>query len=395
MTGIAELTGQQCPQEMIDLLLEIKKEDPFMRKKKIGVLYGGRSGEHQVSISSAASVVKYLNKEKYEVLPVYITLEGKWLYPVLPQQLLENKVNLEESKEVTILPDPKKKGLFILADQTELSLDAVFPVMHGTHGEDGTIQGLLELASIPYVGSGVMASAAGMDKGMMKAVFSYYEIPQVKFLVFWRENVRNTEGIKSTISKIEAELGYPCFVKPANLGSSVGITKAKNRDQLIVGLNEAAQYDQKLIVEEFVSAREIEISVLGNRVPKASIPGEIVPCNEFYDYKAKYIDNKSELIIPAKLEKEEIQLITQSAIKAYQALNCSGLARVDFFLTKDDKRVLINEINTLPGFTNISMYPKLWEATGIGYTELLEMLIEFAEEINLEKLQTKIEFTST
>jgi D-alanine-D-alanine ligase len=366
-----------------------------MSKKKVAVLYGGRSGEHQVSISSAVSVVKYLNDEKYDVLPVYITIEGKWLYPVLPQHLIANNAKLQEAKEVTLLPDPTKKGLFFLTDQTELHLDVVFPVMHGTYGEDGTIQGLLELAGIPYVGSGVKASATGMDKGMMKAVFSYYDIPQVKFLAFWRKNIRNAAELKSVISKIETELGYPCFIKPANLGSSVGITKAKNREQLITGLYEAAQYDQKVIVEEFVSAREIEISVLGNREPKASVPGEVVPCNEFYDYKAKYIDNKSELIIPANLEKEEIQLVTQLAIKAYQALDCAGLARVDFFVTKDDKRVLINEINTLPGFTNISMYPKLWEATGIGYSELLEMLIKFAEENYGEKSQTKIEFTST
>lgn len=360
----------------------------------VAIIYGGKSGEHQVSINSAASVVKYLNREKYEVVPIYITIEGKWLYPVLPQTLLDNNFNENNAKEASILPDPSKQGLFILAEQSELKLDVVFPVMHGTYGEDGTIQGLLELASIPYVGAGVTGSAVGMDKIMMKSVLAYHQIPQVKFLTIERDKLHGEE-LKLVISNIENELGYPCFIKPANLGSSVGISKAKNREQLIAGLNEAGQYDYKLVVEEFVDAREIEVSVLGNKQPIVSIPGEIIPCNEFYDYKAKYIDNKSELIIPANVTDEELVIINQIAIKAYQALDCACLARVDFFVTKNDKRVLINEINTLPGFTNISMYPKLWEKSGVKYSELLDKLIILAEEKYHEKQSTKIEFTAT
>lgn len=367
-----------------------------MNKINLAVIYGGRSGEHQVSIESAASVINYINKSKYNIIPVYITIEGDWYWPVNPD--LARNQNIDEidkkAKKVAILPSPSVKGLKVLATDEVVQLDAVFPVMHGTFGEDGTIQGLLELASIPYVGAGVLASSVGMDKLLVKAVYEKHQLPQAKYLGFYRSQIETEASLKSVIKSISDEIGFPCFIKPANLGSSVGISKAKNASQLEEGLKFAAKFDSKIVVEEFIDGREIELSVLGNLDPKVSVPGEIVPCNEFYDYNAKYVDDKSELIIPAELPEQTISDLQRLAVKAYEVIDCRGLARVDFFVTKKEGKVLINEINTLPGFTKISMYPKLWEASGLSYEELLDQVVELAFENYKEKIKNQVNFSS-
>ncbi|HHW44503.1 MAG TPA: D-alanine--D-alanine ligase, partial [Desulfotomaculum sp.] len=268
-------------------------------------------------------------------------------------------------------------------------VDVVIPVLHGTFGEDGTVQGLLELANIPYVGAGVMASAVGMDKIIMKTLFARHGLPQVNFRYCSRRDwERNRQAV---LSEVE-QLGYPLFVKPANLGSSVGISKARSREELVPAMDLAACYDRKIIVEEFVPAREVEVSVLGNDDPMASLPGEIIPLNEFYDYEAKYVEGKSDLVIPARLPAETMLELQRLAIKVFKALDCAGMARVDFFLRKDNGAVLVNEINTIPGFTSTSMYPKLWEATGITYPELLDRLIELALERHREKNRSRTTF---
>lgn len=365
-----------------------------MSAKRIAVIYGGRSGEHQVSIISASSIIDNLSTNDFSVLPIYIDNNGKWLYPINPKELLDNdnKVDLNHASEVCIVPNPAKKGMYNFKTNTFEKIDVVFPILHGTYGEDGTIQGLLELAGLPYVGAGVLSSAAGMDKATMKAIFAHHHIPQVKFLAYLRNLLEKKENLNAAIKEIETKLGYPCFIKPANLGSSVGINKATNSQQLLTAIEEAFQYDGKIIVEEFVQVREVEVAILGNSDPAASVIGEIVPCNDFYDYKAKYIDNNSKLIIPAQLTDQEEELIQQLAIKAYKSIDCSGLARVDFFITKNEGRVLLNEINTLPGFTAISMYPKLWEATGIKYPDLIKKLIQLAEEKHKEKQKNIVHF---
>lgn len=350
-------------------------------KLRVVVLFGGRSGEHEVSLQSAASVINALDKEKYDVLPVGITKEGRWLVGAGPQEVLQQGFR-GDLLPVILSPDPQRPYLVPLQEpgsyEAELGkpIDVVFPVLHGTYGEDGCVQGLLELANLPYVGGGVASSAVGMDKILMKKLFAYHGLPQAKFLsVFRRDWERRPEEV---VGMVEARIGYPCFVKPANLGSSVGISKAKNREHLMQALHEAARYDRKLVVEENIDGREIEVSVLGNDDPQVSVPGEIIPCNEFYDYEAKYIADDSELIIPADLPGEVTAEIRRLAVEAFQAIDCAGMARVDFFVTRQDQRVLINEINTIPGFTRISMYPKLWEAAGLPYPKLLEKLIDLA-----------------
>jgi D-alanine-D-alanine ligase len=345
----------------------------------VAVLFGGRSGEHEVSRNSAFSVAKALTGS-FEVFPVGIAKDGQWCGPVKIDEIPVFTPEKYEKKAVTILPNPQSGGtIYSLPDLEPISrVHVFFPVLHGTFGEDGTVQGLLEMAEVPYVGGGVLASALGMDKLMMKAVFAHAGLPQVPYIGFLRKEIR--ERREEVIDKIENGLGYPCFVKPANLGSSVGISKAKNRNELDRALVLAAQYDRKVIVEKGVNAREIEISVLGNEDPLASIPGEIVPCNEFYDYNAKYVDDRSELHIPARLSDDQVKMIQEIALAAYKAIDCAGLARIDFFIVKDTGQILINEINTMPGFTSISMYPKMWEHAGIPMGELVKRLVELALE---------------
>ncbi len=369
------------------------------RKLRVGVLFGGRSGEHEVSLASAQSVIAALDKNKYEVIPIGITKEGRWIAFGDPLQALKSGV-FEGNVHVALLGDPTQKALMRL-DFSEHSLsarpiklqelDVVFPVLHGPYGEDGTVQGLLELAGIPYVGAGVLASAVGMDKPTMKAVFMAHGLPVVKHMVVKRKHWERDPAL--ILERIESEIGYPCFVKPANLGSSVGVSKARNRKELEKALNVAALYDRRMLVEVAVNAREIECSVLGNDDPIASVPGEVVPHREFYDYRAKYIPGESDLIVPAPIPPELARYIQELAIKAFVAIDCAGMARVDFFLDRDTGQVYVNEINTIPGFTATSMYPRMWEASGIPYPELLDRLIELALERFEDKSRNRISYT--
>lgn len=363
------------------------------RKLIIGVLFGGRSAEHEVSLVSAASIINALDKSKYEVVPIGITPNGKWLSSSDALNLLKSGRQLDHIPEKILLPDPSHKSLIAISDGTAsaAALDIIFPVLHGTFGEDGTIQGLLELADIPYVGAGVLGSAAAMDKVVAKQLFRQSGIPVTPDTWFlWKEF--NARG-KDIISNIERRLGYPCFVKPPNLGSSVGIRKAHSRKELIEAIELAAQYDRKILVEKSVEhAREIEVSVIGNDEPIASLPGEIIPSNEFYDYDAKYVDGKSTAIIPAKLPKSVVKKIQEYAIHGFAALDCAGMARVDFLVRKKTNKIFLTEINTIPGFTSISMYPKLWEASGIPYPELLDRLITLALERHNERASIRTSY---
>lgn len=336
-----------------------------MKKLKIAVMFGGRSGEHEVSLVSANSVINALNPEKYDIVKIGITKHGNWVMNVETSQMakFDEDVNASDIK---------------LNELIALKPDVVFPVMHGTFCEDGTLQGMLETANLPYVGCGVMASAVGMDKTVAKRLFNDAGINIVPYIeIKRREYQKDKNGI---INEIESKIGYPCFIKPVNSGSSVGISKAKNKNELQAAIDEASKFDRKILIEKAISGREIEVSVLGNDSPKASLPGEIIPCNEFYDYSAKYIDDKSGLDIPAKLPEKIREDIRETAVKAYKTIDCAGMARVDFFLEKETNKIYLNEINTIPGFTSISMYPKLWEATGVSYPQLLDELIELAIE---------------
>ncbi|EGK14802.1 D-alanine--D-alanine ligase [Kroppenstedtia eburnea] len=355
------------------------------QKIRVAVLFGGKSGEHAVSLQSAASVIQAMDPEKMDVFPVLINPEGKWQPGEYALPALEGKMEpklLEELGKRSTARDPLPVTTSLPVLKWE-EIDVVFPVLHGTFGEDGTIQGMLEIADIPYVGAGVLASAVGMDKVMMKKIFAQEGLPQGDFTFCLRRAIE--QDIDTVISGIEAEFAYPCFVKPANLGSSVGISKAKNREELKGALQLAARYDRKVIVEEFIDAREVEVAVLGNEEPVASVPGEIVSSNDFYDYRAKYIDGKSEMRIPADLPEPVLEEISGLALKAYQGIDCSGLARVDFFIRKSDGKILINEINTMPGFTPFSMYANLWKHSGISYPELISRLIDLALERHGEK----------
>ncbi|MBA4541419.1 D-alanine--D-alanine ligase [Thermoactinomyces daqus] len=354
------------------------------KKIRVAVLFGGKSGEHDVSLSSAASVIKAIDPEKYEVIPIGITREGHFNPGKKSLPMLQGKLEPEKIEQIgSNLPQVVEDAGTDLDFFGPGKIDVVFPVLHGTFGEDGTIQGMMEIAQIPYVGAGVLASAVGMDKEFSKKVFAVEGLPQAKYLAFLKSGWSKRK--EEWIAKIEEELGYPCFVKPANLGSSVGISKVKKRDELIEAVELAGQFDRKIIVEEFIPAHEVEVAVLGNDEPKASVPGEIVSSNEFYDYRAKYVDGKSVMRIPADLPGEVAEKLRDLAIRAFRAIDCSGLARVDFFIRKDNGEVLINEINTMPGFTPFSMYAKLWEHSGISYSELISRLIELA----LERFEEK------
>ena len=389
-----------------------------MKKLRVGILFGGRSGEHEVSLLSAASLLQAIDKEKYDVVPIGITKEGHWLTASDAENLLQGKLIIEprqlragdpettqpaavlaHGEAVVVPPEPVHRESGLVPFQTDapltrrasdraINVDIIFPVLHGTFGEDGTIQGLLELADIAYVGAGVLGSAAGMDKDIMKSLFIAAGIPIVKHVTIlrsaWERDSRKVQ------KRVESRLRYPVFVKPANLGSSVGISKAHDRKELGPAIEEAAKFDRKIVIEQSVGgktnkAREIECSVLGNDEPVASLPGEIVPIKEFYDYHAKYLDEGSELIIPAKLNKAETKKVQELAIRCFQAVDCSGLARVDFLMDPLTRKIYLNEINTMPGFTAISMYPKLWAASGLKYVDLIDRLIEFGLERHADK----------
>ena len=393
-----------------------------MKKIRVGILFGGRSGEHEVSLLSAASVFTAIDKEKYDVVPIGITKEGRWVTAADAERLLYGKAAgegarpthlragdpeatpgaavLAKGESVVVPPEPHRHGsmtpfetdasshaLTRRAADRAIDVDVIFPVLHGTFGEDGTIQGLLELADMPYVGAGVLGSAAGMDKDIMKSLFRAAGLPMVKHVTFlrsqWEANPKKVEKF------VESKVKYPVFVKPANLGSSVGISKAHDRKELGPAIEEAAKFDRKIVIEQGVGgrkkAREIECSVLGNDQPEASLPGEIVPSTEFYDYNAKYLDEGSQLIIPAKLTKSETKEVQRLAIGAFKAVDCAGLARVDFLMEPKSRKIYLNEINTMPGFTAISMYPKLWAASGVSYSDLIERLIQLGLERHGEK----------
>lgn len=359
-------------------------------KKRVMVIFGGQSTEHEVSRLSATSIINNIDRSKFDVVMVGITKEGRWL----PYNGPVEKIASGEWEEIAIngLIESVPKGENIINaivsrsassealinSEEKRQVDVVFPVLHGCKGEDGTIQGLFEMAGIPYVGCGVLGSALGMDKIYAKIMFEKAGIPQADYLYFTRKEIK--EDVNSAADVIEKKFEYPVFIKPSNAGSSVGVSKAHNRKELIDALNLAAKYDRKVLIEEFINGREVECAVLGNDNPVASTVGEIIPSNEFYDYNAKYIDGSSKTVIPADLPTETISKIREYAVKAFKALDCSGLSRVDFFVHKESGEVYINEINTMPGFTNISMYPMLWEASGISYSELIEKLIDLAIE---------------
>src|ERR1700686_3017283 len=394
-----------------------------MKKLRVGILFGGRSGEHEVSLLSAASVLNAIDKDKYEVVPIGITKHGRWVTSGDAQRLLTGNPAggdarpaqahlragdpettpgagvLGPGEAVVVPPEPVRRQNGLVPFQTDaaqmrrasdraINVDVIFPVLHGTFGEDGTIQGLLELADIPYVGAGVLGSAAGMDKDIMKSLFIAAGIPIVKHVTIlrsaWEKDPKRVQKL------METKLTYPVFVKPANLGSSVGISKAHNRKELGPAIEEAAKFDRKIVIEQGVGgkkhkAREIECSVLGNDEPAASVPGEIVPVKEFYDYNAKYLDEGSELIIPAKLTKTETKRVQELAVRSFKAVDCSGLARVDFLMDPQTRKIYLNEINTMPGFTAISMYPKLWAASGLAYADLIDRLIQLGIERHTDK----------
>jgi D-alanine-D-alanine ligase len=369
---------------------------------RVGVLFGGRSGEHEVSLMSALSVLSAIDPVKYQVTQIGITHEGSWL---VGENVLEAMTEgaLEDLVPAAMIPDPTRHGLYCIrgAQQGELlehlaELDIVFPVLHGTFGEDGTVQGLFELADVAYVGAGVLGSSLGMDKGVFKDVMRTHNIPIVESLVITRDEIEH--DLESVIDRAVNLARFPLFVKPVNLGSSVGITKCLSRSDLMEGLFEAARFDRRIIVERGVNAREIEVSVLGNENPEASLPGEIIPSREFYSYEAKYIDDLSELLIPAPISPELTETIRELAIRAYEAIDCAGMARVDFLLEKGSSSegtlegLYLSEVNTIPGFTQISMYPKLWEASGLSYPKLIDRLIELGMDRKADRDRTERRF---
>jgi D-alanine-D-alanine ligase len=359
---------------------------PEKKRLRVGILFGGRSGEHEVSLASAASVIRGLDPDKYEAVPIGITKEGHWLIGAGAQKMLPEV--LKGGQRVMMTADPTDAALVKLdGSGGGQRIDIVFPVMHGTFGEDGTIQGLLDLAGLPFVGAGVLGSAIGMDKDVTKRLLQVAKIPVVPWITVHRHEWES--GPQNIQTAIEEKFTYPVFVKPATLGSSVGMTKVHSREELAPALNLAAEFAMKILVEECIVAREIEVSVLGNHDPKASVPGEIVPHREFYDYAAKYLEEGSQILIPAQLKPAQVNKIQKYAVDAFRALELGGMARVDFFLEKEGGRIYLNEVNTIPGFTSISMFPKMWEASGLPFRELIDKLIELALEQHAEKARTK------
>jgi D-alanine-D-alanine ligase len=370
------------------------------KKLRVGVIFGGRSGEHEISIRSAQASVEAIDRKKFDVVPIAITKEGKWLAPSQSAQLLPAAVHEllpprthETSGDVALLGDPSHKGLILLEEKAPAGekLDVVFPALHGPFGEDGTLQGLLEMADVPYVGCGVLASSCGMDKVTMKSLFVQAGLPICKHIWFLRSQWRGSPD--KILRKVVNEIGLPCFVKPANLGSSVGVSRATDKQSLGKAIDLAAEYDRKIIVEEELVAREIECAVLGNDEPKASLPGEYVVYDEaarFLDYTEKYANTGHvSFVVPAPLSKSVTTKIQRMAIQAFQSVDGAGLARVDFFLTRNGGELVINELNTMPGLTEVSGYPKMWEASGLPFPRLLETLIELAFERHKEKSITR------
>ena len=387
-----------------------------MKKLRVGVIYGGRSGEHEVSVASAASIFKHLDRSRYEPIPIRIEKDGRWTLAekmptsisaadVIEHARLEGARPIRPGREAHLVAHPAEDTVLAIerrasssdleasaATVTGVGLDVVFPGLHGPYGEDGTVQGLLELANVPYVGAGVLGSAVGMDKAVMKTLFIAHGLPVGPYLVVLRPQWQN--GAASVTARVTKELGYPVFVKPANLGSSVGISKAKSESDLRTAMELALQFDRKVVVEQGIpGAREIECAVLGNDDPQASVPGEVIPSREFYDYEAKYLDDASKVIIPADLTAEQVRDVQRIAIAAFAAVDCAGMARVDSFLACDTGKIYLNEVNTIAGFTTISMYPKMWEASGLSYPELIDRLITLALERHAEKQQLRTSIT--
>jgi D-alanine-D-alanine ligase len=378
-----------------------------MKKLRIGIIYGGRSGEHEVSLASAAAVFKNLDPSRYEAVPVLVTKEGRWTVPSEPPALeaaadaiaaSRTKAIAATSREAHLIAHPGGDTLMTIDRSSGsdvstvavsgLALDVVFPVLHGPYGEDGTVQGLLELANVPYVGCGVLGSAVGMDKAVMKLLFAARDLPICDYEVVLTRDWRRDE--RAVLTRVTSRLGFPLFVKPANLGSSVGISKAKHAIELRAAINLAAEFDRKIVIEAAVpAAREIECAVLGNDDPEASVPGEIIPSREFYDYEAKYLDEGSRSVIPAQLSEAQSADVRRLSIAAFQAIDGAGMARVDFLLASDSGVLYLNELNTIPGFTTISMYAKLWEASGLTYSALLDRLIDLAIERHRDKQQLR------
>lgn len=370
------------------------------KKLKVGIIFGGRSGEHEVSFYSASSIMKAINRDKYTVVPIGITKEGRWISP--QESALALQLGRIEGKSTVILVNnPSGKSLISIDNHQEFKketwegkLDVIFPVLHGPYGEDGTIQGLLELADIPYVGAGVAASAVSMDKELMKTIFKQKSLPVLKWLTIKRKDWQKDK--EEILSLIQNTFEYPLFVKPTNLGSSVGITKVHRKEELEKAIDLAFSYDRKILIEEGLEgAREIECSVLGNDEPQTSVVGEVKPAGEFYNYDSKYIDQATQLIVPADLPENVSEKVRKIALRAFKAIDAAGMARVDFFVTKKGNKIYLNEINTIPGFTSVSMYPRLWEASGISYPELIDQLIQLALERYQDKKQNKTFYPST
>jgi D-alanine-D-alanine ligase len=376
-----------------------------VKKLRVGIIYGGRSGEHEVSIASAAAVVQNLDKQRYEAIPIRIEKDGRWIIadrlPVsssAAEVIEQSRANTAHrlgrgGREAHLIAHPGEEQMITIERGTTpaitgLALDVVFPVLHGPYGEDGTVQGLFELANVPYVGAGVLSSAVGMDKAVAKLVFAARGLPQASYLVVFRSEWKAAPA--DITAAVGSALGYPVFVKPANLGSSVGISKAKREADLAAAIDLAAEFDRKVVIEAAVpNAREIEIAVLGNDSPEVSVPGEVIPSREFYDYQAKYLDADSRTIIPADLPADVAAEVKRLAIEVFRAVDCAGMARVDFLMNGDTGKLYVNEINTIPGFTTISMYSKMWAASGVAYPELLDRLIALARERHSEKQQIR------
>ena len=342
----------------------------------LGLMFGGRSAEHEVSIASARSLYGALERDKYNIVPIGIMRDGAWVRPLDVELALRDGLDGGADEPVALDPDPTKAPLLVGEDRRPVELDVVFTVLHGTYGEDGTVQGALELADVAYTGSGVAASGAAMDKGMMKSLFAAADLPQVDYLVL--RDAGYDEA--AAVAQVEAGFHYPVFVKPANLGSSVGISKAHDREELLESLRLAFRYDRKIVVEAFADAREVECAVLGNDAPQASVPGEVMPVNEFYDYESKYTDGMMSFSIPADLSRGQADEVRSLAVAAFEACDCAGFARCDFFVPRDEGPVLVNEINTTPGLTDMSAFPKLWAATGVPYAELADRIVSLALE---------------
>jgi len=368
-----------------------------MGKLRIGVIFGGRSGEHEVSLMSARSVLDALDRTQYDVVEIGITLEGKWVVGEGVMQALQNRTG--KGSRAAMLAEPGPARIWEIKpngsdEEIHLRLfrevDVIFPVLHGTFGEDGTLQGLLEMAEVPYVGAGVLASSVAMDKALFKQLMRAHGVPVVEYVLCTRGEIAH--DLEDVLRRAEEVAPYPLFTKPANLGSSVGISRCGGRSDLVEGLAEAARYDRRVLIERGVDAREFEVSVLGNEKPQASIPGEVIPSREFYSYESKYVDGSSQLIIPAPIPEDKIREIQRYAVEAYRAIDGAGLARADFLLDRNSGELYLNELNTMPGFTSISMYPKLWEKSGVAYPKLLDRLIHLALERHTDRMKSERSF---